>query len=77
MGEVDRVIRRARFELMLSRHLQSTAVALLLLCAFFWRLGFSGTNIKTNVTTAVLARRWIVIYYSLFAAAVPFLGIKK
>lgn len=35
MGEVDRVIRRARFELMLSRHLQSAAVALLLLCAFF------------------------------------------
>lgn len=35
MGEVDRVIRRARFELMLSRHLQSVAVALLLLCAFF------------------------------------------
>ena len=35
MGEVDRVIRRARFELMLSRHLQSGCVALLLLCAFF------------------------------------------
>lgn len=38
MGEVDRVIRRARFELMLSRHLQSGCVALLLLCAFFGTL---------------------------------------
>lgn len=35
MREIERVIRRARFELMLSRHLQSAAVALLLLCAFF------------------------------------------
>ena len=38
MGEIDRVIRRARFELMLSRHLQSGCVALLLLCAFFGAL---------------------------------------
>lgn len=38
MGEVDRLIRRARFELMLSRHLQSGCVALLLLCAFFGAL---------------------------------------
>lgn len=35
MREIERVIRRARFELMLSRHLQSGCVALLLLCAFF------------------------------------------
>ena len=54
MGEVDRVIRRARFELWLSRHLQSAAVALLLLCAFFGGLAIIKTNGKT---TAVSARR--------------------